>query len=230
MVLVLTLWFGAPGPCPIGAGSVKPCGSLPGYLARRLIGLEFGKACLLLGSLLMMSKRGLSHLVHWWNLLPSFAVGLGFGGTLSWGWWDLVYVPCALCFVLCVLCCLLCVLCFVFCVLCCFVLLCYVLCFVLCCVVLFCVFVLCFVVFCVYCFVFCGVVEWLYYSKRIIIVRWADLSDLFFVDFRWKNVYFCFTSNENCHFSSEKRLPPQNGVVDFPRERDTFRNKIMEIV
>ena len=27
------------------------------------------------------------------------------------------------------------------------------------------------------------VVEWLYYSKRIIIVRWADLSD-FFVDFR----------------------------------------------
>ena len=31
------------------------------------------------------------------------------------------------------------------------------------------------------------VVEWLYYSKRIIIVRWADLSD-FFVDFRRKNV------------------------------------------
>ena len=28
------------------------------------------------------------------------------------------------------------------------------------------------------------VVEWLYYSERIIIVRWADLSDLFFVDFR----------------------------------------------
>ena len=28
------------------------------------------------------------------------------------------------------------------------------------------------------------VVEWLYYSKRIIIVRWADLSDFFFVDFR----------------------------------------------
>ena len=24
------------------------------------------------------------------------------------------------------------------------------------------------------------VVEWLYYSKRIIIVRWADLSDFFF--------------------------------------------------
>ena len=28
------------------------------------------------------------------------------------------------------------------------------------------------------------VVEWLNYSKRIIIVRWADLSDFFFVDFR----------------------------------------------
>ena len=27
------------------------------------------------------------------------------------------------------------------------------------------------------------VVEWLYYSKRISIVRWADLSDFFFVDF-----------------------------------------------
>ena len=26
---------------------------------------------------------------------------------------------------------------------------------------------------------------------------------------------FCFTSNENCHFSSEKRLLPQNGVLIF---------------
>ena len=40
---------------------------------------------------------------------------------------------------------------------------------------------------------------------------------------------FCFTSNENCDFSSEKRLLPKR-VVDFLRERDTFRNKIMEIV
>ena len=69
-------------------------------------------------------------------------------------------------------------------------------------------------------------VEWLYCSKRIIVVRWADLND-FFVDFSRKNVYFCFTSNENCHFSSER--PPKR-VVDFPRERDRFRNKIMEIV
>ena len=28
------------------------------------------------------------------------------------------------------------------------------------------------------------VVEWLYYSKRIIIVRGADLSEVLFVDFR----------------------------------------------
>ena len=40
---------------------------------------------------------------------------------------------------------------------------------------------------------------------------------------------FCFTSKENCHFSSEKRDPVKR-VVDFPMERDTFRNKIMEIV
>ena len=60
-----------------------------------------------------------------------------------------------------------------------------------------------------------AVVEWLYYSKRIIIVRWADLSEFFFVDFRRKNVCFCFTSNENCHFSSEKTVRPQNGLLIF---------------
>ena len=54
------------------------------------------------------------------------------------------------------------------------------------------------------------VVEWLYYCKRIIIVRWADLSD-FFVDFRRKNVCFCFTSNENCLSSSRKRLHTKTG-------------------
>ena len=42
-------------------------------------------------------------------------------------------------------------------------------------------------------------------------------------------MYFCFTPNENCHFSSEKRDPPKR-VVDYHRERDTFRNKIMEFV
>ena len=40
---------------------------------------------------------------------------------------------------------------------------------------------------------------------------------------------FCFTSNENCGFSSENDYHPKR-VVDFTRERDTFRNKIMEFV
>ena len=75
---------------------------------------------------------------------------------------------------------------------------------------------LCVVVCC--CVLLCVVVEWLYYSKRIIIVRWADLSDFFSFIFVGKMCVFCFTSNENCHFSSEKRLPPKR-VVDFPRER-----------
>ena len=39
----------------------------------------------------------------------------------------------------------------------------------------------------------------------------------------------CFTSNENCHFSSENADLPKR-VVDFPLDRDTFRNKIMEFV
>ena len=63
-------------------------------------------------------------------------------------------------------------------------------------------------VLCVVCAVLCVVcvvVEWLHYSKRIIVVRWADLSDFCFVDFRRENACFCFTSDENCHFSSEKR-------------------------
>ena len=54
-------------------------------------------------------------------------------------------------------------------------------------------------------------VEWLYYSKRIIIVRWADLSDFFSSIFVGNMCIFCFTSNENCHFSSEKRLPHKTG-------------------
>ena len=54
------------------------------------------------------------------------------------------------------------------------------------------------------------VVEWLYYCKRVIIVRWADLSD-FFRSFSSVKCVFCFTSNENCHFSSEKRLLPKTG-------------------
>ena len=59
---------------------------------------------------------------------------------------------CVLC--CCCCCCVLCVVCCVMCVVCC--------------------------VLCVVCVCVVVVVEWLYYSKRIIIVRWADLSDFFF--------------------------------------------------
>ena len=58
----------------------------------------------------------------------------------------------------------------------------------------------------------CGcVVEWLYYSKRIIIVRWADLSDFFSLIFVGKMCVFVSRPMKNCHFSSEKRLPPKTG-------------------
>ena len=50
--------------------------------------------------------------------------------------------------------------------------------------------------------------------KEYLLLNGLTLA-IFFVDFRWKNVYFCFTSNENYHFSSEKRLHPTR-VVDFP--------------
>ena len=76
----------------------------------------------------------------------------------------------------------------------------------------------------------CCRVEWLYYSKRIIIVRWADLiSDFFFDDFRWKNVYFVSRPMKIVTFLLKNDYTPKR-VVDFHLERDTFRNKIMEIV
>ena len=42
-------------------------------------------------------------------------------------------------------------------------------------------------------------------AKRIIIVRGADLSDFFSLILVCEMCVFCFTSNENCHVSSEKR-------------------------
>ena len=53
---------------------------------------------------------------------------------------------------------------------------------------------------------------------------------MFFVDFRQYNVCVCFTSNENCHFFFRKNDYSPKRVVDVPRARDIFRNKIMEIV
>ena len=73
------------------------------------------------------------------------------------------------------------------------------------------------------------VVEWLYYSKRIIIDKRADLSEFFSLIFVGKNVGLCFMSNEKCHFF-RKNGDPAKRVVNFRLERDTFRNKIMEIV
>ena len=72
------------------------------------------------------------------------------------------------------------------------------------------------------------VVEWLNYSKRITVVRGADLSD-----------FSLILVGEMCVFVSRPMkivtFPLKNSetpkrVVDFPMERSTFRNKIMEIV
>ena len=60
---------------------------------------------------------------------------------------------------------------------------------------------------------FVVVVEW-FYSKRMIIDKKADLSD-FFRRFSSVKCVFCFTSNESCHFSSEKTVRPQNGLLIF---------------
>ena len=50
----------------------------------------------------------------------------------------------------------------------------------------------------------------LYYSKRIIIVRWADLSD-FFVDFRLKMCVFVSRPMKIDTFLRKKRLLPKTG-------------------
>ena len=72
-------------------------------------------------------------------------------------------------------------------------------------------------------------VEWLYYSKRIIIVRWADLSDFYSLIFVGKMCVFVSRPMKIVTFPLKNDYTPKR-VVDFPRERDTFRNKIMEIV
>ena len=93
-------------------------------------------------------------------------------------------------------------------------------------------FVCCFVVlFC--CFVVCCccvvVVEWLYYSERIIIDEGADLSEFFSLIFVSKMCVFVSRPMKIVTFL-RKNGDPAKRVVDFPLERDTFRNKIMEIV
>ena len=71
-------------------------------------------------------------------------------------------------------------------------------------------------------------VWWLYYPQRTIIVRWADFSD-FSLIFVGKMCVFVSRPIKIATFLRKNDYSPKR-VVDFPRERDTFRNKIMEIV
>ena len=61
------------------------------------------------------------------------------------------------------------------------------------------------------------------------IVRWADLSDFFSLIFVGKMCVFVSRPMKIVTFLRQNDYSPKR-VVDFPRERDTFRNKIMEIV
>ena len=73
------------------------------------------------------------------------------------------------------------------------------------------------------------VVKWLYYSKRTTTVRRADLSELFSLIFVGKMCVFVSRPMKFVTFLKKNDYSPKR-VVDFPEERDTFRNKIMEIV
>ena len=73
-------------------------------------------------------------------------------------------------------------------------------------------------------FVVVGVCLWdgyLFYSNRILFERLICAKHVC--------LCFCLTSTEIDTFLLKKRDTAKR-VVDFPRERDTFRNKIMEIV
>ena len=61
------------------------------------------------------------------------------------------------------------------------------------------------------------VVEWLYYSKRIIFVRWADLSD-FFVDFRRKMCVFVSRRMKIVTFLRKKTITPLGNENTFPKQ------------
>ena len=68
-----------------------------------------------------------------------------------------------------------------------------------------------------------------FYFNRIIIVRGADLSDFFSLIFVGKMCVFVSRPLKIVTFLRKNGETPKR-VVDFPRERDTFRNKNMEIV
>ena len=67
-----------------------------------------------------------------------------------------------------------------------------------------------------------------FYSKRIIILRSADLSDFVSLIFVGKMCVFVSRPMKFVTFLRRNGDHPKR-VVDFPLERDTFRNKIMEI-
>ena len=90
-----------------------------------------------------------------------------------------------------------------------------------CCCVLSCVVVVC------CCVLLC--VEWFFYSKRIIIDKRADLTD-FFVDFFVGKMRVFVSRPMKIVTFLRKNADTPKRVVDFPLKRDTFRNKIMEIV
>ena len=58
------------------------------------------------------------------------------------------------------------------------------------------------------------VVEWLYYSKRIIIVRWADLSDFFSLIFVGKMCVYVSRPMNIVTFL-RKTITTQNGLLIF---------------
>ena len=91
-----------------------------------------------------------------------------------------------------------------------------------CCCVLLCVVECC-------CVLLCVVVEWLNYSKRMIIDKRADLSDFFSYIFFCKMCVFVSRPMKIITFLRKNRESAKR-VVDVPFKRDTFRNKIMEIV
>ena len=63
----------------------------------------------------------------------------------------------------------------------------------------------------------------------MIIVRWVDLSDFFLFIFVGKMCVFVSCPMKIVTFLWKNDYTPKR-VVDFPRERDTFRSKILEIV
>ena len=73
------------------------------------------------------------------------------------------------------------------------------------------------------------VVEWLHYSKRIIVDKSADLSEFFSLIFVGRKCAFVSRPMKIVTLLRKNGDHPKR-VVEFPWERDTFRNKIMEIV